>query len=198
MRTFGWVGCRMLHAKGQSTVLDRRRKWEVGEGLYALPGFDWNLSGRQNHALKTSLMPLAYLWFPGCQCLNFGCQTRRCPQNQPELLIIISTTCYGHAVCQTCAKCVNNVRSHYPQNLEQCLSHSRSLKNWLASQWVNQPTSSKCCRQDSNINLSDFKLLSHCVILLISKATIMVHLISVDWLGPRLVKTSLMQFPNLV
>lgn len=56
----GWVGCRMLDAKGQNTVLDEK---EEVRGFYMLRNFYWNSGGDQIHSSKTSLMPLAYFLF---------------------------------------------------------------------------------------------------------------------------------------
>lgn len=134
--------------------------------FYRLHNFDWKLGGDWNNSFKIYLRLLVYLWFlGGCCYLNLQCQKKHG---------IISSNIYHmlkDAFCQTCATCITIISPHYCQNMQQCLAYNRLLKQWLWNRWINQPTIRKGCSCDLNIDLSDFKLLGLCSILLFLKGS---------------------------
>lgn len=95
------------------------------EGFYTLRNLDWNLCGGWNHSLETSFMPLAYLWFLRVSVPGFWMSDlHRVANNNIDHLLRASH-------CQAWAECVANIRSLYPQNLEQCLAHRRPFKKMV-------------------------------------------------------------------
>lgn len=68
MERLEWLGCRILDDEDQDTVLEENEEVrEVGKDF----NFDWDSGGRSNNSLRTSLMPLVYLWFLGASLSEF-------------------------------------------------------------------------------------------------------------------------------